>query len=127
MLEYRCLLSALGRYVRSPAMVLPPPPPIGAEFLTPENLGVFAAKVAIHGVAPDSIRLRAWLYQKRLMQQIAASCGLGFLELPQEVFSDRGLLDERFQGSDPIHANTAYGEVILRHVADFMTSPGFLR
>jgi hypothetical protein len=122
---YRCLLSAIGSYVRSPAVVLPPPPPIGAECMTPKNLGVFAEKVAIHGVAPDSIRLSAWLYQKRLMQQFAASCGLGFLELPQEVFSDRGLRDERFQGSDPIHANAAYGEVILRHVADFITSPEF--
>ena len=125
MQDYRCLLSALGLYVRSPAVVLPPPPPMGAECMTPENLGVFAKKVALHGIAPDSIRLSAWLHQKRLMQQIAASCGLGFLELPQEVFSDRGLLDERFQGSDPIHANAAYGKVILRHVADFMTSPEF--
>lgn len=124
MLEYRRMLSALGRFVRSPALVLPAPPPVNSDIIL-DNPGSFAEKVALHGVTSDEVRLRVWLHQTRLMQQIAAECGLFFLELPQEVFSDSGLLHERFQGRDPTHANAAYGKLIIRHLANLLEKPGW--
>jgi hypothetical protein len=51
---------------------------------------------------------------------------LGFFELPQDVFSNLGLLHERFRGGDPIHANVAYGELILSHLEGLLKSPDFV-
>lgn len=125
MLNYRHMLSALSRYVRSPALVLPAPPPIRSEIVL-KNPGLFAEKVAIHGITPDELRVRAWQHQTLLTQQIAAECGLLFLELPQEVFSDNGFLHERFQGKDPTHANEVYGELIIRHLINLMENPDWI-
>jgi hypothetical protein len=122
MLQYRLMLLALKRYVRSRALVLPAPPPISSDIIL-ETPGTFAEKVTLHGVTPDELRVRAWLHQTRLTQQIATECGLFFFDLPQEVFSDDGLLHKRFQGKDPTHANAAYGELIVRHLVGLLENP----
>lgn len=122
MQNYRHLLFALSHYVRSPAALLPPPPPIDSAIIS-EKPGIFAQQIAINGIASDAVRISAWGHQKRLLQQMAADCRLVFLELPQEVFSSNGLLHKQFEGGDPTHANDAYGELILCHLANFAAAP----
>jgi hypothetical protein len=124
--EYQRWLIALVRYVRSPAAVLPPPPPIESDSYILENPGFYAEKLASKGVAPAKERLRAWLYQKQLMQDMAAQCHLHFLELPPEVFSEHGFRNERYLNPDPTHGNEAYGELILRRVIEVAADHDFV-
>lgn len=124
MVNYRHWLTALAQYVRAPAVVVPPPPPIESESHILEHPGRFAKELTLYGVAPASVRLQAWAHQVQLIREVAVRCGLPFLDLPTGVFSGRGFLREQFVGIDPTHGNEAYGELIVRHVADLARSPG---
>lgn len=121
--NYHCWLQALGQCVRSPFVVLPPPPPIESEAFILANPGKFSAKLDKYGVAPAYERLNAWRYQKSLIKNMADACGMRLIDLPKEVYSNEGFLHEQFMGKDPTHGNDAYGELLLNYVIALANNP----
>jgi GSCFA family len=118
-------ITALGSYVCSPAVVIPPPPPVESELNILKVPGSFSEKFAVYGVAPAHVRLQAWLYQKKLIKEAAEKSGLRFLELPSDVLSEEGFLREQYLAEDPTHGNAAYGKLILRYIADLLEKSAF--
>jgi hypothetical protein len=123
MKNYGRWFAILRGYVRAPAAVLPPVPPIESAAHILANPGKFAEKLKANGVPSARLRLLVWRRQLELIREMAQAGGVRFLELPAEVISEDGYLREQFRGEDPTHGNEEYGAAILRHIIGLAASP----
>lgn len=115
-------LSFIARFARVRTAVIPPPPPIESEDWIRAHPGGFEERIGQRGVNPAPYRLRAWQLYVRMIREQAARHGLEFVDLPPDVLSGAGFLQEACAGVESSHGNEAYGEAIIRHVIDFMAS-----
>lgn len=122
-MNYQKWLAALAGFARSPCIVIPPPPPIESETHIRKYPGAFAEKLKTHQIYPPWIRLAAWLRQIEISREFARQLNIEFVDLPPAAFSERGFLNEQYIGNDPTHGNTAYGELILRHILELAARP----
>jgi hypothetical protein len=76
--------------------------------------GVISAQVAEHGIAPAWLRHKFWRLIDSIHQEIAAEAGVAVLPPPPGTRDLRGFRLPEFYGTDWIHANTDYGELVLR-------------
>lgn len=116
----RTVVQGLGRWLdvlqsRLPARVLvvAPPPPVALDRLE----GHFPAEriAAFDGLElePPATRLRLWRHQCAVLGEVCASRGFEFVEPPAAALDADGFLAIEFAGSDPMHANPAYGRLVL--------------
>lgn len=93
-------------------VLIPPPPPVEASLILLHR-SKLRANVAKRGVSPAELRLGAWKHQIGLLRARAAEVGIEFLELPQTIHSDSGLLRPEFTADDPTHGNRKLGALLL--------------
>jgi hypothetical protein len=74
------------------------------------------------GVEKAESRLKLWLLEERLMAEWADSLGMRFLPAPRAAFDDRGFLKEIYYDDDVTHANSGYGALVLRQIAEIFES-----
>ncbi len=101
-----------------PVVMLPPPPAIRDESHLRAHPGAFKENVEKFGLTPPQMRRQFYDYYADALRAGVAEAGGQFAELPKEVKQD-GFLTPEFIRSDPIHANPAYGSLMLGHLAQF--------
>jgi hypothetical protein len=69
------------------------------------------------------IRLKLWRVLQDLNQEEATMAGVEFVPVPDTVTDASGFLKPEFWGGDVTHANSAYGQVMLAHVAAMLADP----
>ncbi|MGR3610651.1 MAG: hypothetical protein ACU0BN_17630 [Sulfitobacter sp.] len=107
---------ALRELTDVPVVMLPPPPAIGDDAQIMAHPSVFKERMDKRPLAPPMIRRQMYeLYVDALRQAVREESG-HFSELPTEI-AQNGYLDPRFFLRDPIHANPAYGSLMLGHLA----------
>jgi hypothetical protein len=94
------------------------PPPLGdaAHILASADTFFRENGLSDLGVAPPRLRLKIWLLQRRILQDLCRRIDVGYLELPPEVFGADGLLSREGYGRDATHANPWFGAQVIRHV-----------
>jgi hypothetical protein len=87
------------------ALVGTPPPP------------VLPAKYGDVRITPSIVRLKLWHVMTEIMREEAEANGVGFIAVPDVVKDKDGFLKPDFWTNDSTHANPAYGEIMLSHIA----------
>jgi len=70
------------------------------------------------------IRLKLWRLLQDLYEDEATKAGVEFIPVPDTVTDADGFLKPEFWAGDVTHANSAYGQVMLAHVAATLGTPG---
>lgn len=110
-------LALLKGTVQAPTIVLPSPPPVGDNDWILKNPGIFGDALQQNGVSPPAYRLEIYQLWCQGIRDHCSKLGLRFIELPRDVFTEDGFLQERFYGDEPSHANVAYGSHVLHYLA----------
>jgi len=106
---------------RREVVVCPPPPlPEDHVLLHPAQ---FRERFDLHGVSPTSLRVDGWRMLRYQLLSKAETAGMIFVDAPAEAIDEDGLLQRRYCGRDPVHANAAYGALVLRDVARALGVP----
>lgn len=111
-------ITLLRRHVGRRILHAETPPPLGdaAHILASADTFFRQNGIADLGVAPPRLRLKTWLLQRRILQDLCRTIDVAYLELPPEVFGEDGLLRREAYGRDATHANPWFGERVIRHV-----------
>ncbi len=106
----------------------PPPPKGDNEFIKKNAEGHFRSggKVILN-VSPANMRRRLWLAQGQALKRMCDSLEIGFLEVPKEAIDENGFLGRDVYGADATHANTHYGELVLRNIEATLTQQRVMR
>jgi hypothetical protein len=97
--------------------VIPPPPKADNAFINAHHETVFAREgISAQGVSPPALRMRFWRLQTRLLAKFCKSIGVEVLMPPGRTLDEEGFLGKDFYAKDATHANSAYGEFVLREV-----------
>lgn len=121
-------IRALITCASCPIFLVSAPPPkwsnefILERFMRPKNRVYRNKVVEDFGVEKAESRLKLWLLEERLMAQWADSLGMRFLPAPPAAFDDRGFLKEIYYDDDVTHANSGYGALVLRQIAEIFES-----
>nr|MBA3577978.1 hypothetical protein [Sphingomonas sp.] len=96
--------------------LVPPPPKADNEYIALHHEKLYAIQ-GIHsqGVSPPELRLKFWLLQARILQQLCPNWGVDVMMPPPETMRE-GFLRPEYYWPDTTHANRLYGEVMLRSV-----------
>ena len=105
-----------------PMIHLQSPPPIPSEEHLRTYPGVFAEKIAEFGVAPALLRHKLWWTMSDIFHEACAALGVAYLQVPDCVKDNSGMLLEQFWNNDPTHGNALYGAAILRQVDDHISN-----
>lgn len=93
-----------------------PPPKEDGEFITARVARYRDRLVAEAGVNPAATRLKLWKLEMRVVTQLCAEWGMHLVHPPAEAQTPEGFLKPEYYGDDATHANTAYGELVLRQL-----------
>ena len=110
-------LEALNNMISLPILVIPPPPPIRDNSWIREHPGAFRAALERSGISAPGYRQKLYELWLENTREAAMQAGLRFVELPKTVFDESGFLAEPYLSDEPSHANSAYGEHLLSHLA----------
>ena len=123
-LNVDAILQNLKKLTSVPIVLTPAPPPIGDFRALPGGSSdpVIDQLVAQHGLAPETLRLKFWRLCEQLYVRHALQCECTILRVPNDTMDARGFRREAYFGPDWIHANTAYGELVLGQIEQFASS-----
>jgi hypothetical protein len=93
-----------------------PPPPIADIQPILGNPGLFADKMHL-GIAPRALRIALYELQVSLYRGVADRLGAQFILPPKDACDEDGFLLGEYSLGDPIHANAAYGRLVLSILA----------
>ncbi len=110
------IMSALHDAIDIPIVFIQSPPPISSADHIRNNPGPFREAIQEHGVAPASLRMKLWLLQSTIYRQRCEELGCRYLEVPEEAVDSCGFLQETGAWPDSVHANTWYGELVIRKI-----------
>jgi hypothetical protein len=97
--------------------LLPPPAKESAEHILKRHESAFReAGLAERGVAPAPLRLKLWRLQCAVLESLCAEWGIRLLPPPKGTQTPEGFLKPAYYSDDATHANTAYGELVLRQL-----------
>ncbi len=112
------LLAAVMEATDLPIYQLCPPPPIGDEEHLRQNPGKLAKEIIEEfGIAPKELRRTLWLAYTQVMRARCRALGAVFVEPPETSFDRDGYLERAYYSTDAVHANTAYGDLVLQQLA----------
>jgi len=108
----------LKRLSAAPLLLIPAPAPV-------KDLSAFARRsssadidrlVAEHGPTPALLRYKFWRLAANIHDSIATALAAELLPLPAGTIDEVGFRRPEFHHTDWLHANTAYGELVLRQI-----------
>lgn len=112
------LLQSMKSLTQTPVILAPAPPPM-EEFSSIDRGSSdprIDAQVEQFGVAAPVLRYKFWRLCEEIYQEKAAAHGVTFLPLPLESHTAEGFRRPDYFGPDWIHANIAYGELVLKQL-----------
>ena len=115
------LLTALRHRVPGALIHLEPPPPVPSADHIRAHPGVFAGKMAEHGIAPASLRYKLWRLHSAILSDLCRDLGVTLLPVPADTQDADGMLAADAWNPDPTHANAWYGARVLRDLAAHLT------
>ena len=68
------------------------------------------------GVAPAALRRKFWKVCEEIFKETCERHGATFIPVPGETINESGFRRRKYWGSDWLHANAEYGELVLRQV-----------
>ncbi len=110
------LLAAVMEKTRLPIYQICPPPPIGGEEHVRPRLD--ASLFDRVGIAPPALRHALWLALSDVMRRRCRALGAHFIEPPAAAVDEAGHLRSAYYSTDPIHANSRYGDLVLHQLAE---------
>ncbi len=111
-------LQAMRRATRAQMFhILPPPPKRDNQFIERHHESLFANEgIERRGVSAPELRLKFWLLQTRILEELCAGLGIEVLRPPPGTTDEAGFLLPDYYANDATHANHVYGELVLRQV-----------
>jgi hypothetical protein len=95
----------------------PPPPKKDSMHILNRFESDFAiAGILERGVSPAPLRLKMWRLQVDVLHRMTAEWGVQLVPPPDNTMSPEGYLETVYYADDATHANTAYGELVLRQI-----------
>ena len=85
---------------------------------TAEDLG---ADLETIGISPPLLLYKLWKVMQNSLRDVAARHGARFLPVPEASQTSDGFLHPDYYASDVTHASRAYGDVVLRQLAQFIS------
>lgn len=116
------LLSLLKDATRRPIVVVAPPPPLPRERVLAFPKEFFRSVFDSRKLNSDYIRRKMWLSQVALIEDICNERQIFFVDPPQGIYDEAGMLAKKFWGNDASHGNDSYGLFMMRHTLDCVTS-----
>ena len=93
--------------------ILPPPPPAGQDCARDRVPPIFCELIDKFGFAPAPLRHKVWHICCTAARQIYQDMGISVIEPPAEAMDERGFLAPQYAGVDLVHANEAYGALVV--------------
>jgi hypothetical protein len=113
------LLAAVMEKTRLPIYQICPPPPIGEEEHIRQRPGTLDVSLIDRlGIAPPALRRALWLALSDVMRRRCRALGVYFIEPPAAAVDEAGYLRSAYYSTDPIHANSRYGDLVLHQLAE---------
>ena len=114
------VLTELKAQTHSRIALVGTPPPKGdneqLRNLLPNEFGLDTMIEQVR-LTPPTIRLKLWHVLQEIYQEQAERGGVEFIPVPDIVADEAGFLKPEFSAVDVTHANSAYGRVMLNHLA----------
>lgn len=92
---------------------LPPPPPIADWNHIKDNPGIFGEKLHL-GFAPLGLKLAIYEIQIDILKKLCKKLDANFIGIDQRFKTADGFLKSDFFNNDPTHANSFYGELMMK-------------
>jgi len=109
-----------SHYSMSKIIYFNAPPPICNERLLTAKPEPHFEEVIHRGFAPNQLRLELFNIQTEILAEHALKQGAIFLDSPNEAFDGDGFLSEQYCANDFTHANTAFGNLILKQLRNLL-------
>jgi hypothetical protein len=93
--------------------ILPPPPPAAEECARDRVPPVFRDLIDKFGITPAPLRHKVWHICCTAARQTYQDMGISVIEPPAEAMDERGFLAPQYAGVDLVHANEAYGALVV--------------
>jgi hypothetical protein len=93
--------------------ILPPPPPAAEECARDRVPPVFRDLIDKFGITPAPLRHKVWHICCTAARQTYQDMGISVIEPPAEALDERGFLAPQYAGADLVHANEAYGALVV--------------
>ena len=90
-----------------------PPPITGDEHIISRAGPGFREQLAQYGVAPARLRQKVWRLCLAATRHVCQQHGVDLIEPPQDAIDADGCLKVQYRGYDEVHANRAYGDLLL--------------
>jgi hypothetical protein len=105
-----------------PSLALSPPPPIGdGDFILASGQQANIAElISARGLPATAWRRRVWRLHAEALRAIYRDHGIPFADPPAAAYGGDGCLLQPFW-SDALHANSAYGQLLLRQIGAVLT------
>jgi len=96
--------------------LVPPPPKRNRKHIAQYQQMLFAQQsIEKLGVSGPELRLKSWLLHVRVLRRFCRRANIELLMPPADTMRD-GFLRREFYAEDSAHANSRYGEMVLRTV-----------
>lgn len=110
-------LTCLRAATEDPVYHLETPPPLAdAEFVQKHLDLFFKVNFETTEISSQLLRFKIWRLQASLQRSRCRDIGVVYIEAPQESMDQHGFLKTQYYGRDATHANSAYGELVLRQI-----------
>jgi hypothetical protein len=116
------LIAATQRVSSSPLYLLPAPPAVDDLAAIPGGSSNprIDSLVAEHGLAPGWLRYKFWRMCHAVYCEKARAAKVEVLPIPAEAVDERGFRRPEYYSQDWIHANSAYGELVLKQCDELL-------
>ncbi|MGA3403120.1 MAG: hypothetical protein ABSC95_28240 [Acetobacteraceae bacterium] len=107
----------LRSFTKLPLYQVGPPPPIaGDDHITLQADPVFSEAIARYGVAPARLRAKVWEVCNTAMRRVCEENLVHFVAPIAEARDADGCLLLQYRSHDALHANAAYGDLMLDRI-----------
>ncbi|WP_232520799.1 hypothetical protein [Rhodobacter sp. CZR27] len=93
------------------------PPPVSDWDYIQANPSSFSEELRF-GPSPHELKLQLYRCQTEVLRECAEAEGARFIDIPPQLCDRDGFLARHCYGPDPTHANTVYGEIVLKTLLD---------
>jgi len=122
-------LRSIRAFTDLPLYHVAPPPPIRDSETVAALLGDnpfskdFGAAIRQYGIPTRHLRYKSWRTFSDLVRETCSEVGCGFIDVPPESQDEEGFLREEYRAKDPVHANDAYGILVIRQLQALLPQP----
>jgi hypothetical protein len=107
------LLRAFRAASGAPMAQIEPPPPLPKSHVLAHPGDLLPNPAAREKVSPDGLRHKMWRVASGLYRETCKQLGISYIEAPQDLIDNNGMLTQSCWGADATHANEVFGRRML--------------